>query len=95
MKKSILSLEGVEVLSKKQMKNVGGSIGMTTSTGVGSYCRIVLTYPNGSSEPGGGYFTGNTYRDVSAAAGQECSNAMAEMGASKCTYDCAYDGYGQ
>jgi hypothetical protein len=31
MKNSILSLEGVEVLSKKQMKNVGGGLGHLTN----------------------------------------------------------------
>ncbi len=87
MFKNIMNLEGVAVLTREQQKSISGQRG--------SYCRMVMTYANGSSEPGGGYFTGNTNSDISAAAGRECAKAMAEMGGTRCTYDCEYDGFGQ
>lgn len=87
MKKSILNLEGVQVLSRNEQKDVNG--------GKGSYCKMVMYYSNGSAEVGGGYFESSTWSGVSSAAGAECAKAMAEMGGTRCTYDCAYDGYGQ
>ena len=82
-----MNLKGVAVLSKEQQKSVNGS--------KGSYCRMVMYYPNGSAEPGGGYFEASTWAGVSAAAGVECAKAMREMGGTRCTYNCEYDGYGQ
>jgi len=85
MKKSILGLEGVEMLSKKQMKSVGG--------GTGGYCRLTITYPNGSGELGGGYFEGNTGREISKAANDWCVAEIASNPGMRCGYDCQHDGY--
>jgi hypothetical protein len=94
MFKEVLNSEGVEQLSRQEMKSVDGGKSLSGST-FASYCRMVITFPNGVSESGGGLFTGSSWQAVSQAAGQECANAMAEMGASRCTYDCEYDGYGR
>lgn len=84
MKKSILNLEGVEVLSKKEQKNVNG--------GRGSSCKLTIT-EGGQTYVHTQYFTASTNEGISGAANNACVTIIGD-GATRCKYDCAYDGIG-
>jgi hypothetical protein len=85
MKKSILGLEGVSTLNKRELKSING--------GNGGYCKLIITYPNGSGEIGGGYFNGNTGKAISKAANDWCVAEIASNPGMRCGYDCQHDGY--
>lgn len=84
----------MKILSKEELKHTFGDKLPGGGATVGSNCSMTITFPNGSTETTNGYFTGDTYSDVSKAAGIECAKAMNEMGESRCVYDCTYDGIG-
>ncbi len=58
----------------------------------GSTCVIKVVTADGQSIAHPQYFSG-TNQEASAAANNECLRSL-QNGATKCGYDCAYDGYG-
>jgi hypothetical protein len=85
MLQNILNLDGVTVLNKKQQNSVNG--------GRLQECRFTVTM-NGQTrvfnEPG--------YEDGAAGSAQAndaCVAVLENTQASRCFYDCSYDGYGQ
>ena len=91
MLNEILNLEGVAVLSKEQQKSVNG--GAYWGTFSGSACRLRIT-EGGKTYTFTQYFTSSTNSGISEAANNACVENIAG-GATRCTYDCSYDGYGQ
>lgn len=95
MKKSILSLEGVAVLTKTQQKNTLGGLadgGGSFGGGFNGDCKLTIT-ENGQTYPWNFYSNAGTGEGVSAAANAECLSII-QGGATRCQYDCAYDGKG-
>ncbi|MFY8188519.1 MAG: hypothetical protein ACOVLC_11245 [Flavobacterium sp.] len=89
MFKEILNSEGVEQLSRQQMKGVDG--GKSLDSGLDTRCRVLL----GNGQGGIINFTGaTTPAQVSAAANAWCVNAVINSGAGSCRYDCYHDGQG-
>lgn len=92
-----LQFSSKEMLTKEQLKNVfGGGMEAPSSSfeegGGSSSCRIKVTY----SEGGFGSYdtpTSGTCAQQSAQANQQCLTVMRP--GSRCSYDCACDGYGR
>lgn len=86
MLSSILNLEGVTVLTKKQQKSLKG----------GQTCRITLTFESGNvrTVDFNGFSEGES---GSSEANDFCVNAILNplLTIDACAYDCSYDGYEQ
>lgn len=78
-------MEKFRKLSRGDMKNVNG--------GKGSTCIIKVTASNGQSIAHPQYFPG-TNQQAGDAANAECLKALGNGSATRCGYDCAYDGFG-
>ena len=85
MLKDILNFEGVSLLSKSEQKNVAG--------GLRSSCALIITTSGGGSQVYESMYYGTTTSQISASANSACVEAI-ESGATRCRYDCAYDGIG-
>src|SRR5690606_12438283 len=85
MKRQILNLEGVTVLTKQQQKAVNG----------GQVCKITVKLTNGQVESN--YFSGfSEGPQGSADANATCVQVKATNSlVDRCFYDCAHDGFGQ
>lgn len=95
MKKSILGLEGVKVLSRNVQKNVNGGTGADTSVGDVRFNRNCTwtIVEGGQTYKWPFYSNAGNGPWVSSAANAECVSNI-QAGASRCSYDCAYDGQG-
>ena len=72
-------------LSRNELKNVNG--------GKGSSCKLTISI-NGTTEVHNQYFPG-TNQQASSGANAACVDILnGSSGATRCKYDCAYDGYG-
>jgi hypothetical protein len=89
IKKNILNLKGVAVLTKEQQKMVSGGINDT--------CIIRISYPNGNTKLGKiDVYGASSTQEISAAGNNECVSQLAGApSGSRCFYDCGYDGFGQ
>lgn len=85
MLKNILNFEGVTLLNKEEQKNVAG--------GLRSSCALIITNSGGGTEVFEGMYYGSTYNGISTSANNACVKAIQD-GATRCKYDCAYDGIG-
>ena len=85
MKNSILNLEGVQVLSRKEQKSVSGGR-------INGNCKLTIT-EGGQTYSWPFYSNASTGEGVSGAANAECLSII-QGGATRCKYDCAYDGIG-
>ena len=83
MKKQILNLEGVAVLTKEQQRAVNG----------GQVCRFTVMM-NGETQQFAypGFSEGS---QGSTEANEACLRVLANTQANRCFYDCAHDGFGQ
>jgi hypothetical protein len=83
MLNEILNLEGVAVLSKDQQKSVNG--------GVGTTC-ILRIVENGQSHVWKQDFVGKSTRSLDSKVNNACLDVIAG-GATRCSYNCDYDGW--
>jgi hypothetical protein len=83
MKKSILNLKGVTLLNNVELKKFKG----------GQTCRFTVTM-NGVTQTSfyQGFQEGSS---GSAQANNSCLSVLANTQATRCKYDCAWDGMGQ
>ena len=89
MFKEILNSEGVEQLSRQQMKSVDG--GKSLDSGLDARCRVLL----GNGVGGIINFIGaTTPAQVSDTANAWCVNAVINSGAGSSRYDCYHVGQG-
>jgi hypothetical protein len=87
MLKNILNFEGVSLLSKGEQKNVNGGLAAPTQT-----CRFTVTM-NGQTRTTfiQGFADGQA---GSSQANSSCVSVLANTAATRCSYDCAFDGMG-
>lgn len=76
-------------LTRSEMRSVMAGSGSSTA---GSECNLTIT-EQGNTYVWKQWFVASTYAGVSSAANAACVEII-QNGATRCTYDCAYDGYG-
>ncbi|WP_449508581.1 bacteriocin-like protein [Chryseobacterium aahli] len=78
-------MKNFKKLSRNELKTVNG--------GKGSSCKLTISI-NGTTEVHNQYFPGSNSQ-ASSGANAACVDIMnGGSGATRCKYDCAYDGYG-